>query len=251
MQIHASKRSERLTRLEDQSKELFKKLSRISEKGNENKKKVDDLHERYASEEREDAVVTSTQPEPTVTLTQCSEDTPSCLSYDEEAYTRRRAERLQRLEGLSKSMFEQLNKNTERADSITSKLDDLHSKYATDNTEKPKTIPQTVACSSIVPEELTESVIITAIPCQVAVPSTSTLSQPLTGSGAVPKTVELLASKRKERQKDKKEGGTKDHEKNENKNEESLEELFLRLSELPCGDTKKDNDEKTDNEEKD
>ncbi|KAL5280676.1 hypothetical protein ACFFRR_004597 [Megaselia abdita] len=324
---YTSKRSERLTRLEDESKELIKKLTRNSEKGDEIKKKVDDLHERYTSEEREDSATnteettsknnTSTcltfdeeaytrrraerlqrleglskslstqlnknseraesittklddlheryntdggeekiipssedtkEGEATTTKNPSTDDT-TCLTFDEEAYTRRRAERLQRLEGLSKSLFEQLNKNTERADSITTKLDDLHTKYSTEHTEKPKTIPQTVACSSIVPEELTESVVITAIPCQVAASSsTPSTPSPTTCKGAVPKTVQLLASKRKERQKDNKEGGSK------KKDEESLEEMFLRLSELPCGDTiKKDNDgndEKTDNEEK-
>lgn len=250
---YTRRRAERLKRLEcleDESKELIKKLSKTSEKGDKNKKKVDDLHERYVSEERKESVATALSvPEEAKT----SEDI-TCLTFDEEAYTRRRAERLKRLEGLSKSLFDQLNKNTERADSITSKLDDLHSKYSTDSTEKTKTLqPQTVASSSIVPEELTESVIITAIPCQVAASSPSTSSQPTTCSGAVPKAVQLLASIRKERQKDKKEGGNKDtEEKMKKKDEESLEEMFLRLSELPCGDTKKDNDgndEKTDNKE--
>lgn len=232
--------------MEGESKELFKKLSRNSEKADEIKKKADDLHERYTSEEREMSPASTQVDEKT------EEETISCLTLDEEAYTRRRAERLKRLEGLSQSLFKQLNKNTERADSITSKLDDLHSKYSTDSTEKPKTIiPHTVASTSIVPEELTESVIITAIPCQVAASSpstsTSTTTQHVAGSGAIPKTVQLLASKRKERQKDKKEDGIKDHEK---KNEESLEEMFLRLSELPCGNTKKDNDENNDEMEK-
>lgn len=246
---------------------MFKKLSENSEKRDELKKKVDGLHERYASEEREEPAATapSVVPEEEKTFDEepvasvpeeeakPSEDLTSS-NFDEEAYTRRRAERLKRLEGLSKSLFDQLNKNTERADSITSKLDDLHSKYSTDSTEKRKTIqPQTVASSSIVPEELTENVIITAIPCQVAASSPPTSSQPPTCSGAVPKTVQLLASIRRERQKDKKEGGNKDaEEKTKKRDEESLEEMFLRLSELPCGDTKKDNDgndEKTDNKE--
>lgn len=112
---YTSRRAERLKRLEEECKEFLNKQNRSKIRANEMSNKLDQLHQRYGSQENA---------EPST-----SETNGAKLTETEEAYTARRAERLKRLEEQSAELLDRMAQSSNRAKNIETSLDVLHSKF--------------------------------------------------------------------------------------------------------------------------
>ncbi|XP_037826093.1 uncharacterized protein LOC119614063, partial [Lucilia sericata] len=142
---YTRKRSERLERLEEESRQLMSRIKRTSDRGHYLRCSLDRI--RRAPLSREGSLESNTEDdvrkpgeeeEPISSTESNSQDNsqsenlnnkPSPLTAEEEAYTQRRAARLQRLEEESKQLLTKLSKNNQRGDNIGTKLDTLHERY--------------------------------------------------------------------------------------------------------------------------
>ncbi|XP_046803489.1 centrosomal protein of 83 kDa, partial [Lucilia cuprina] len=142
---YTRKRSERLERLEEESRQLMSRIKRTSDRGHYLRCSLDRIRRAPPSREgslesnTEDDVRKPEEEEDPISGTENnSQDNsqsenlnnkPSPLTAEEEAYTQRRAARLQRLEEESKQLLTKLSKNNQRGDNIGIKLDTLHERY--------------------------------------------------------------------------------------------------------------------------
>lgn len=143
---YTRKRSERLERLEEESRQLMSRIKRTSDRGHYLRCSLDrirraplsrdgslesntedDANKSGAEEEPLSTSQDNSQSENLSSTTSNSKSSP--LTAEEEAYTARRAARLQRLEEESKQLLNKLSKNNKRGDTIGSKLDTLHERY--------------------------------------------------------------------------------------------------------------------------
>ncbi|XP_068144390.1 LOW QUALITY PROTEIN: uncharacterized protein [Drosophila tropicalis] len=122
---YTRKRSERLGRLEEESRQLISRIMRTTDRGNYLKKSLDRLRRAPS---REGSFESNTEEEVS--------QGKSPLTAEEEAYTSRRAARLQRLEQESQQLLSQLSKNNERGEKISNKLDTLHERHGNEPTER-------------------------------------------------------------------------------------------------------------------
>ncbi|XP_034669768.1 trichohyalin [Drosophila subobscura] len=140
---YTRKRSERLGRLEEESRQLMSRIRRTTDRGHYLKKSLD----RIRRAPSRDASFESNTEETAETEETKTEETASPLTADEEAYTSRRAARLRRLEQESQQLLAQLSKNSERSEGLANKLDTLHERQQQQQQEQPITaaaISQTV-----------------------------------------------------------------------------------------------------------
>ncbi|KAI9586012.1 intracellular protein transport protein USO1 [Glossina fuscipes] len=236
-EAYTARRSARLQRLEDESKQLLDKLSRNTQRGDNLGNRLDTLHQRYGNSEAEIAEnIELAPPLPE------QQDSSSLLTVEEridkiEKISINREERLRILEEEGRKLINRLSETSERGTKMIDRIAARESnrqkcpssnkdneKAGTSNSslveDNPTTVtmwptPKNVACSSIVSEELTERVTITTIP-----------SQMVASKGAIPKskpTAQLYAALPKSAriQREKKEP------------EESLEDMIKRLQSLP------------------
>uniref|UniRef100_A0A1A9V0W1 Uncharacterized protein n=1 Tax=Glossina austeni TaxID=7395 RepID=A0A1A9V0W1_GLOAU len=236
-EAYTARRSARLQRLEDESKQLLDTLSRNTQRGDNLGNRLDTLHQRYGNSEAE--VAESIELTPPL---HGQQDSSSLLTVEEridkiEKISINREERLRILEEEGRKLINRLSETSERGTKMIDRIAarELNrqkcSGSSRDNEEAgtsnaalvednstPVTMwptPKNVACSSIVSEELTERVTITTIP-----------SQMVASKGAIPKskpTAQLYAALPKSAriQREKKE------------TEESLEDMIKRLQSLP------------------
>ncbi|KAL7742352.1 hypothetical protein ACLKA6_018988 [Drosophila palustris] len=159
---YTRKRSERLGRLEEESRQLLSRIKRTADRGHYLKKSLDRIRrapsregsfESNTEEEAQSPLTVEKEAQSPLTVekeaqspltleeeaqspltleeeAQCpltlEEEAQSPLTLEEQAYTSRRAARLQRLEQESQQLLSQLARNTERGESLVSRLDTLH-----------------------------------------------------------------------------------------------------------------------------
>ncbi|KAH8327841.1 hypothetical protein KR067_000929, partial [Drosophila pandora] len=163
---YTRRRSERLGRLEEESRQLMSRIRRTADRGHYLKKSLDRIRRApsregsFESNTEEEAPtptpVPTSEPTPSSdTVTDESTPAPSPLTAAEEAYTSRRAARLQRLEQEGRQLLTQLTRNTERGDSLATKLETLHEQH---NPERQPERPQTSAQISQTVEQRLEDI---------------------------------------------------------------------------------------------
>ncbi|KAL7740788.1 hypothetical protein ACLKA6_013640 [Drosophila palustris] len=159
---YTRKRSERLGRLEEESRQLLSRIKRTADRGHYLKKSLDRIRRAPSREgsfesnteeeaqspltleeeaqspltvekEAQSPLTLEKEAQSPLTLEQeaqspltLEEEAQSPLTLEEQAYTSRRAARLQRLEQESQQLLSQLARNTERGESLVSRLDTLH-----------------------------------------------------------------------------------------------------------------------------
>ncbi|XP_065357800.1 227 kDa spindle- and centromere-associated protein [Calliphora vicina] len=169
---YTRKRSERLERLEEESRQLLSRIKRTSDRGHYLRCSLDrirraplsregsfesntedDSHKPAEEEEQLSGTETNSQANSQAEnlSSQSSNGQASPLTAEEEAYTQRRAARLLRLEEESKQLLTKLSKNNQRGDTIGIKLDTLHERYKSQDETTTATTshePQPIAASS-------------------------------------------------------------------------------------------------------
>ncbi|KAH8334274.1 hypothetical protein KR059_008248, partial [Drosophila kikkawai] len=148
---YTRKRSERLGRLEEESRQLISRIRRTADRGHYLKKSLDRIR-RIPS--REGSFESNTEEE--AAAGPSTQTTTSPLTIKEEAYTSSRAARLRRLEQESQQLMSQLSKNNERGDSLVTKLDTLHEHQQSRNPGQEQ--PQTSASISQTLEQRLEDI---------------------------------------------------------------------------------------------
>lgn len=134
---YTRKRSERLGRLEEESRQLLSRIRRTADRGHYLKKSLDRIRRAPSREgsfesntEEEPKEEASPAPSaPSVPSVAPSVPVASPLTAEEEAYTSRRAARLQRMEQESQQLLSQLSRNTQRGESLSNRLDTLHERH--------------------------------------------------------------------------------------------------------------------------
>ncbi|XP_017046289.2 LOW QUALITY PROTEIN: uncharacterized protein LOC108091534 [Drosophila ficusphila] len=138
---YTRKRSERLGRLEEESRQLMSRIKRTADRGHYLKKSLDRIR-RAPSREASFESNTEEEAAPPAAKAEspAPEEAPSPLTAEEEEYTARRAARIQRLEQESRQLIEQLSRNTERGGNLASRLDTLHEQHGPNaRQEEPQT----------------------------------------------------------------------------------------------------------------
>ncbi|KAH8249624.1 hypothetical protein KR032_010948 [Drosophila birchii] len=148
---YTRKRSERLGRLEEESRQLISRIRRTADRGHYLKKSLDRIRRAPS---REGSFESNTEEEAAAGPSTKSPTSP--LTAEEEAYTSRRAARLQRLEQESQQLLSQLSRNTERGESLVTKLDTLHEHHQSPNPQREQ--PQTSASISQTLEQRLEDI---------------------------------------------------------------------------------------------
>ncbi|XP_037927314.1 uncharacterized protein PFB0145c [Teleopsis dalmanni] len=137
---YTRKRSERLERLEEESRQLMSRIKRTSDRGHYLRCSLDRIRrapsreESFESNTEEDTSkvegatndITKNENEANIVPIQENE---SPLTATEESYTTRRAARLKRLEEQSKELLTKMSLNTQRGNALENKLDTLHEHY--------------------------------------------------------------------------------------------------------------------------
>lgn len=133
---YTRKRSERLGRLEEESRQLLSRIRRTADRGHYLKKSLDRIRRAPSREgsfesNTEEEPKKEASPAPSVPAVAPSVPVPvqSPLTAEEEAYTSRRAARLQRMEQESQQLLSQLSRNTQRGESLSNRLDTLHEQH--------------------------------------------------------------------------------------------------------------------------
>uniref|UniRef100_A0A1A9WUR3 Uncharacterized protein n=1 Tax=Glossina brevipalpis TaxID=37001 RepID=A0A1A9WUR3_9MUSC len=236
-EAYTARRSARLQRLEDESRQLLDKLSRNTQRGDKLGNRLDTLHQRYGNSEAE--VAENIESGPPLNERR---DTPAILTVEErinniEKISLNREERLLILEEEGRQLINRLSETSERGTKMITRIAERESNREKrssshrDNNEgdtsnssitedNPTAVaiwptPKNVACSSIVSEELTERVTITTIPSQMvasqgAIPKSKPAAQLY---AALPKSARIHRGKKE--------------------TEESLEDMVKRLKSLP------------------
>lgn len=135
----------RIERLEGQCKQLLSQVSRASSRGDDLKKRVNDIHNRYTPDREASTSKlenTSTQSElqsesqaSTSTMERAqisSKSDEECLSSTEREYLLRRDERLKRLESESQAYMNKVKAVNRRATDVDNKLEFLHGRYSSE-----------------------------------------------------------------------------------------------------------------------
>uniref|UniRef100_A0A1I8NLM5 Uncharacterized protein n=1 Tax=Stomoxys calcitrans TaxID=35570 RepID=A0A1I8NLM5_STOCA len=165
---YTRRRSERLGRLEEESRQLLFRIKRTSDRGHYLRCSLDRI--RRAQPSREGSFESNTEDEGRKSedetpltkkdntpkqKTAVEETVPSAnttnkspLTAEEEAYTARRSARLQRLEAESKQLLSKLSRNNERSDNLGSRLDTLHERHASQEALSTSTSSQATPSSS-------------------------------------------------------------------------------------------------------
>ncbi|EDW45389.1 cingulin [Drosophila sechellia] len=123
---YTRKRSERLGRLEEESRQLMSRIRRTADRGQYLKKSLDRIR-RAPSREASFESNTEEEAIPASKSESCPATSP--LTAEEEEYTSRRAARIQRMERESQQLISQLSRNSERGENFATKLDTLHEQY--------------------------------------------------------------------------------------------------------------------------
>ncbi|KAH8361014.1 hypothetical protein KR093_011760, partial [Drosophila rubida] len=152
---YTRKRSERLGRLEEESRQLLSRIKRTADRGHYLRKSLDRLR-RAPSREASFESNTEEEPKAEAVAEEQPTSSQSPLSANEAAYTSRRAARLQRLEQESQQLLTQLSRNTERGESLANRLDTLHERH--DNEQAPQTSTETTASISLTVEQRLEDI---------------------------------------------------------------------------------------------
>ncbi|XP_016956867.1 ciliary rootlet coiled-coil protein 2 [Drosophila biarmipes] len=143
---YTRKRSERLGRLEEESRQLMSRIKRTADRGQYLKKSLDRIR-RAPSREASFESNTEEEAAPSASKTE-SAPAASPLTAEEEEYTSRRAARNRRLEEESRHLISQLSRNAERGDNLATKLDTLHEQHGPnpqpEQAESSASISQTV-----------------------------------------------------------------------------------------------------------
>lgn len=123
---YTRKRSERLGRLEEESRQLMSRIRRTADRGHYLKKSLDRIR-RAPSREASFESNTEEEAIPASKSESCPATSP--LTAEEEEYTSRRAARIQRMERESRQLISKLTRNSERGENFATKLDTLHEQY--------------------------------------------------------------------------------------------------------------------------
>ncbi|CAH0778461.1 unnamed protein product [Bemisia tabaci] len=144
-------RALRLTRLEEQCSSLLHKMVKTSERGDSISDKLDQLHEQYGSTDAESSecrlepkseskvnqepiIPTLTNPETGMVPKLDDEKNKVEECKGSEAVLDARALRLKRLEEQCSSLLTKMSRTSQRGDSISEKLEELHSQYGSTET---------------------------------------------------------------------------------------------------------------------
>ncbi|XP_030238519.1 trichohyalin [Drosophila navojoa] len=153
---YTRKRSERLGRLEEESRQLLSRIKRTTDRGHYLKKSLDRIRRAPS---REASFESNTEEEP---KEEPAAEAESPLTAEEQASIDRRAARLQRLEHESQQLIAQLSRNTERGEGLANRLDTLHERYdSQDQTQaqgQTQAETQTAASLSLTVEQRLEDI---------------------------------------------------------------------------------------------
>ncbi|KAH8352329.1 hypothetical protein KR084_003490 [Drosophila pseudotakahashii] len=150
---YTRKRSERLGRLEEESRQLMSRIKRTADRGQYLKKSLDRIRRAPS---REASFESNTEEEAAQPANKTeSPPAASPLTAEEEEYTARRTARIQRLEEESRQLISQLSRNTERGDKLVTKMDTLHEQHARNH---PQEQAQTSASISQTVEQRLEDI---------------------------------------------------------------------------------------------
>ncbi|XP_037709362.1 uncharacterized protein LOC119546840 [Drosophila subpulchrella] len=147
---YTRKRSERLGRLEEESRQLMSRIKRTADRGQYLKKSLDRIRRAPS---REASFESNTEDESALPASKT--ETPpdaSPLTAEEEEYTSRRAARIQRLEEESRQLISQLSRNTERGENLSTKLDTLHEQHGPN--PQPEQVESSASISQTVEQRL-------------------------------------------------------------------------------------------------
>ncbi|XP_014093415.2 uncharacterized protein [Bactrocera oleae] len=252
-EAYTARRSVRLQRLENESKELLKILSRNNERGQQLGNKLDALHEHHSdvpTKVVEVATVNTSLPPATPKVSieqrlgnieQISSNRMERLRILEEEGK----ELLNQLAGTSARGTEMINRITARAQNrqttametadneipatTTDKVADPEDESAAglETTAVASVLPtlNNVACSSIVSEELTDHVTVTTIPSQIAGKQGAIPKQPRTKPASMVLNAEIRAKAANNKEQKQKQNNQADG--------ESLEDMVRRLQKTP------------------
>ncbi|EDW87133.1 uncharacterized protein LOC6526299 [Drosophila yakuba] len=123
---YTRKRSERLGRLEEESRQLMSRIRRTADRGHYLKKSLDRIRRAPS---REASFESNTEEEAVPAPKTDSAPATSPLTAEEEEYTSRRTARIQRMEQESRQLISQLSRNAERGENLATKLDTLHEQH--------------------------------------------------------------------------------------------------------------------------
>lgn len=147
---YTRKRSERLERLEEESRQLISRIKRTSDRGHYLRCSLDRLHKTRNSDQSSSAAISregsfesnTEEEEPAVNGTfdhtgargkvnfsEKLERPTKILTEGEEVYIARRSERLKRLEAESKELLAKLSQNAQRGSTLSNQLDVLHEQH--------------------------------------------------------------------------------------------------------------------------
>ncbi|XP_039951590.1 uncharacterized protein LOC120768899 [Bactrocera tryoni] len=177
---YTRKRSERLGRLEEESRQLLSRIKRTSDRGHYLRCSLDRLRRgpsregSFESNTEEESSKTEEKPSSSKLkmlqedkqideaktkaqdTNEMEEPEPQInlnpLTENEEAYTARRSARLQRLENESKELLNRLSRNNERGQQLGNKLDALHEHHFDVHTKAVEEAPVNISLPPAVPK---------------------------------------------------------------------------------------------------
>lgn len=135
------KRIARIERLEGQCKQLLSQVTRASSRGDELKKRINDMHnhhtpDREATSTEKQVVSTQSEPKPSTSTMESTEKSSKsdeeCLNSTEKEYLSRRDERLKRLESESQAHINKVKSINRAATDVDNKLEFLHGRYGSE-----------------------------------------------------------------------------------------------------------------------
>lgn len=136
------KRLAKIERLECQCKQLLSQVTRASSRGDELKKRINDMQnshtpDREATSAEKQVVSTQSEPKPSTSTIEIGTEKSSkcdeeCLNSTEKEYLSRRDERLKRLESESQAHINKVKSINRVATDVDNKLEFLHGRYGSE-----------------------------------------------------------------------------------------------------------------------
>ncbi|XP_066993861.2 putative leucine-rich repeat-containing protein DDB_G0290503 [Anabrus simplex] len=120
-------RAARLKRLEEQSQQLFNKITRTTHRSTALSNRLEELHEQYGAARPSNDIPNSSSS----SSVQPVQQTPS---RSPEEILQGRAARLKRLEEQCQQLFDKVTRTTERSTTLSNQLDELHQQYGPQET---------------------------------------------------------------------------------------------------------------------
>lgn len=256
-EAYTARRSARLQRLENESKELLNRLTRNNERGTQLGSALDALHEQHGVVEMGELEATASETATSANISQSPATSPVSIEQRLENIEQISSNRMERLRILEEEGKELLNRLTDSSARGTDMIKRIAAREqnrqassikltttTTTTTDKASSeddvecatgmeaaaavasllpTPNNIACSSIVPEELEDHVTVTTTPSQIAAQKGAIPKQPRGSSTGLVLNAAIRAEA----------ANNKDVKQNQQTDGESLEDMVRRLRETP------------------